>query len=461
ISQEYGVLPNSGEINVLKETETKINDLIKQLRELLDKSQNVSAAQKEEGKNLVSSMSERKTKLGEAIEEYNAFQRVLNAKPESSDFKTVLKAFADKYPRHPAAYEIQNVVKEYDDVQAVVTSIKNLYAESNGLKSYAEWQSKASVLKTQCDELADKITDPIDNFFKPINGLAQLAQTQPFSDKTFNESKKILGMLTQKELFPYIDKAGKWYYLLTKPEKGRPIFVATFVSEGKVCPNAIRDEDIERNTGKNGTQFAFAKEALKILNKTNDATSACEEVCSIWQRMFSEDYNALDPILRCVLIDLLYTDYSKTDPVFAVVFERYHGRVKDSGVDLMANWMDVESRSTVGERGKASTALEILPDLKPLLKEWKTKTADFTKMLAEFHPELECIGILFKQNGEWQCKVSNRPMVTKGKLYTFRQLGGKVQPNQIGFWNVGNATLTSTSTSACLQCLPVYLISEQ
>jgi hypothetical protein len=151
--------------------------------------------------------------------------------------------------------------------------------------------------------------------------------------------------------------------------------------------------------------------------------------------MFSEDYTALDPILRCVLIDLLYRDYAKVDPVFTTVFKGYYGRVKDSGVDLLTNWMDVEARTTVGERGKALTALENLPKLEALTEKWKTDLDDFTKTLSGFHPKLECIGILVKQDSAWQCKEFNRPTASKGKFYTFRQFGGKIQPNQIGLYD--------------------------
>ncbi|GHV09966.1 hypothetical protein AGMMS50229_20800 [Campylobacterota bacterium] len=84
-------------------------------------------------------MSERETKLRGAIEEYNAFQRVLDTKPDNTGFKTALKTFADKYPNHPAAFEIQTLMKEYDDIQAAVASIQNLYAGTSGLKDYAEW----------------------------------------------------------------------------------------------------------------------------------------------------------------------------------------------------------------------------------------------------------------------------------------------------------------------------------
>ncbi|MDR1479936.1 MAG: hypothetical protein LBJ00_13460 [Planctomycetaceae bacterium] len=404
---------------------------------------------------LLNSITNYETQIKSELEQNDSFKKLVNKTSKITDYKDALEFFVTKFPQHPATADAEEVVKELDDVKAVLDLLRKLttkYSEST--QDVKKLQNNSSELLTALNELTSKISGSPDQLFPPAPYLRMLTEKQSYSQDTFKSTKTFLQNLTQKKVWRWIKKEN-WYYLTKKPEKPDKIggyeYITTFASETK--PISIYESEFKPEKVPNNSQADFSIEALKKLD--NISTNAVEVVCDLIGELVKS--NDIDPILKYLLLELLITDTSAIDPIFEMNFKRCLEIISTSNVEKETNWMDVDSKNTILQRNLATVMLSRIPNVDQLIEKTKKEHEQFKNLIGKFNLELECVGILVQKNHEWHCNLKSALTSKTGTLYIFRKKpDDTVLPVQIGNNSELGIQLTGNE-NLYLQCVPVFL----
>ena len=456
--QEFNDLPQSANASYPPD---KLVDQLKTLtanvRNLLSQYPDISVQQKREGDGLLDTIAKRQQSVQQTAAETEEFRSMLQRIGNLPSCKRILQDFSTKFPRHPAADDIKNVVKDFDSIQSAVESFQAL------CRSYT---SSASNLKSQYEAAAAKIAN-IELVFPYSKDILILANMKPIDGNTFKATEELLKTIARRDLYPWIDHNDHWYYLTAKPlndEGNRVInadkleYVTTLGSTPKKY--TLTSNNTERNKDNYELlQSKFAGDVLvqidKLTTDPNKQIDAAEIIGRLLVKM--NEAPGIDPILKIILFHSFISDYSKVDPVFADNFKRIVKLIEEGDVDLSMNWMDVEARETVSQRQKAKVMLNRIVELQAVVDKTKKETDDFRKKLSEMNPRFELIGLLIRQDRQWQCSTTRPLSSESGNLFVLQMYGGKIQPVQVGTVRDGKITLSSSIN--VLQCSPVFFVN--
>lgn len=435
----------------------ELNDMILQTAQLC-RQDDVSPALLKTGKEFADDLAKYHQAIEAEMVQEKTFQQLSANIGNWSAYGEQLKEFAKNHSGHHAATDVAETANELDKIRPVITELNELsrlYADKKG--DFNEIQAAASDLFGRSKKLGDKLKDSsLTEIFPPVQLLETLSKMPPVTVNTFKNSEKLLKDLSQRELWPWVDKQDRWFYLTKKPDKaGRNNYVTTFVSEEKTTN--IPPEDFANAKPRTGTQYQFAIAAQKKLDQIDKSGRNLVESCGdLLSKMLEAD--GIDPILKCIVLDAFFSDVSKANPFFEEKFAKAYNTVSKSNVDMFTNWMDVIAKNTMPQRNLASAALQRLPDIKKLAAETRQKQEDFVAQFAMPTSRFEWIGILVKQNGIWSCDMKSTVRPTdRGSLYILRaKADGKVQSYKIGRVSQNGECVISENLSMCIQCLPVF-----
>ncbi|MDR2169735.1 MAG: hypothetical protein LBP59_06305 [Planctomycetaceae bacterium] len=427
--------------------------------ELLLQKQNITAGLKERAKKIQSQITKYETNIDEQLKQNEAFNNLVTNIPSWKNYQYALNNFVKKYPSHHAAGDINDILNELVKINKTSTIIYELVETYRKNNDYDLLVQEAPELSRKIKNLADNLTTPVEELFTLEKEIQLLAKIKPFDAKSLKTTEDLLNALSKREVYPWL--AGKqWYYLTEKPTKaGNYEYITSFVSDKKnyqIFDNAFN----EYKHTINATQQQFSIDALKKTAAIKN--NATDIVCNLIEEVISDNY-ILDPILKCVLIDLLITDMSKIDPFFEIHYAKCQKIIIDSGIDLYANWMDVNSKNTIPQREIAKAVLERLPNIQEL-KELSEKTKLGNKILKQnlknTQPKFEWIGLLSKNDEIWNCKIKNITKIAEeGEVYILRlkNAENKLEPIKIGNIIESKIQLDDAETSKWLQCSPVFI----
>ncbi|MDR0610750.1 MAG: hypothetical protein LBG58_11615 [Planctomycetaceae bacterium] len=429
---------------------SQLQNFVQQMETLQKQNENVSPFMKEQGQTVLDSIILYQKKIENEIEQNNAFQNLIKTVPVWEDYKTALKNFITKYPDHPASTDAAEVLKELDAVKEVIVPLNNLIeVYSKHADDFNSLQKESEEMRERFELLSSKISGSAEALFSEGKILETLSKMKPFTSESFKATEPHLKNLSQRQVYPWVDKE-HWYYLTQKPDNaGNYQYITTLVSEEKTF--RIRDNEFSRDKIFSETQYQFSITALKKIDAIQD--NVTEVVCELLEKILSA--NGIDPILKCVFLDSLISDLSEIDPIFASNFKRYHEIVQKSGVDISTNWMDVTSKNTIPQRNLAKAALERLPNIKGLTATTLKELSQFKNSIGTFRPRFEWIGILSRKDGIWNCPTKSTLTGETGDIYILRQKADNtIQPIKIG--SVAGGEIQINNTNAYLQCSPVF-----
>ena len=465
-NQEFNDLPRSAnEQYQPDELLEQLTTLAVNVQNLLSQHSDISDRQKREGESLLDSIDNRQKTIQQAAKETDAFKQIASQIRDLPSSKKILLDFVTKYPKHPAADDIKNLLKDFDSIQDAAESLQTLCRSYvTATTDFLQRRSAAPNIKNQYDTAVAKIAN-IESVFSAADDVLTLANMKPIDDNTFKATEALLKTIAQKDLYPWIDERKNWYYLTAQPvidASGRVSntnieYVTAFGATPKKY--TLTSNNAEQNKGNYDVrQSTFAGEALNQLDNLTTDTNVQKDAAEIIGRLLVKmnDAQGIDPILKIVLFHTFILDYSAVDPIFAEKFKRLTKLIDDSDVDFSVNWMDVESRSVPTQRQKADVILRRFAgtaEVKTLADNTKKETNSFRQKLLETSPKFEFVGVLTKQ-GQWSLPVEKLSADT-GKLFTLQMLGDKVQAVQVGTVRDGNIVLSNSIT--VLQCSPVFL----
>lgn len=444
------------------ESITRLREAVRRL-DLLQKLPDITEALKEQGEAVAELIREHEKKMQRKMEQEKAQERLFSSIPRWDDYQAELKRFAVGFSDHPSASDASDVQKEWDGIKeaaVVLRDLANSYTRLAG--DFTSLQKESDKLLEKYKELASRLPDSAGVLFPPGPYLEELVKITSDSPNLFRSTEALLKSLSQRNVYPWVDdRQGQWYYLTRKPDKADTYtYITTFVSEERTY--RIRDVDFNVTKIPSVTQYAFAANALKKIDgiKNNADFVVCDLLHELLRKQVGSE-PGLDPILQCILADLLITDMSKADPFFASNIKRAHEIIQKSGVDLLTNWMDVQSKNTIPQRNMARAAIERLPEIRPLAEKIQRERSRFKDNLMQFRPHFEWVGVLTKKNGKWDCVLkSGTTAAESGDLYVFRQKAdqsimavkiGRISPEKIE-WGSGETAL--------IQCLPVFFLQH-
>ncbi|MDR0336363.1 MAG: hypothetical protein LBI18_04665 [Planctomycetaceae bacterium] len=430
---------------------SQLQDFVRQIEMLQKQSDDITPSMKKQGQAILDSIAAHQKKIEKESEQDQAFQNLIKYVPNWDAYKTALKEFVAKYPDHFVTSDAAEVLKELDTIKEVAVPLQNLSeVYSKHTNNFKSLQKESKELWKQYEKLSSKISGSPEVIFSQGKIIETLSKMEPFTTESFKTTESLLKSLSQREVYPWVDeKEGKWYYLTRKPDKeGNYPYITTFVSEEKTF--RIRENEFNRDKMLVGTQYQFAIAAMKKIDAIQD--NAAEIICELLEKMLS--VNGIDPILKCVLLDSFISDLSKIDPIFASNFKRCHEIVQKSGVDMFANWMDVNSKNTFPQRNLAKAALDRLPDIKGITAKIAREQSQLKNSIGKTHPRFEWNGILARKDGTWNC-LTKSSLSDEGDIYVLRQKADNtISPVKIG--DVSSGEIQIPSGISCLQCIPIF-----
>ncbi|MDR1964206.1 MAG: hypothetical protein LBQ50_10540 [Planctomycetaceae bacterium] len=457
IQDEFKTLPRNAELSndLLLELNNTIKDLISRTEKLLQQ-YGISKEMKKEGDNHLDLMVKYQKETDEKIEQNQALQKLFDSVPNWTAYESELKNFVVKYSKHQAASDMEVVLQELEKIKEVYVLLHGLADSYNKhVGDFDVLKKEAPGLLKQYENLSSYVTVSPEQLFSPGKWLEKLSQTKPLTTDDFKETESHFKNLSKRQLWAWIDKE-QWYYLTTEPkQEGTYDYVTTFISDPK--PYRVRKDDFKNNQF-DGTQYKFAIEALKKIDSIREDGSkedAVDVICALMKNLLLT--RGIDPILKCVTLNLLISDLSKIDPIFADNFKRHHEIIKTSGIDMYINWMDVNSTDTIPKRNQATVALGRLPAIETLALKTKEEQKQLRNALQNCNPRFEWIGALSKSKGAWSCQTKSSSRSGKGDLYILRLKPDKtVAYIRIGSLSGTEIKLDGIGTS-CLQGIPVFL----
>lgn len=116
---------------------------------------------------------------------------------------------------------------------------------------------------------------------------------------------------------------------------------------------------------------------------------------------------SMDPILRINLIKKIIDDASLGSPVFAKTFSKEKRRLRDTGIDLTADWVRPDP-NVDQTRGRALTFinLELQFSQEVLDSRNRSMQEELTKLKVNPIQEIEVIGWVTQENGNWVLKTN-------------------------------------------------------
>jgi hypothetical protein len=174
---------------------------------------------------------------------------------------------------------------------------------------------------------------------------------------------------------------------------------------------------------------------------------------------------AFDPIWQCIVVDALFSDLSSIDPFFETNFARICEIIRDSDVDPLTNWMDVEARDIQSQRGKARLAMGRLDDrraeIETLLKKIPLDRRQFEDELKRFKPRFDWVAVLIRAEGKWILKPDFAG-TESGGLFILRQNTDNttVRPIEIGTVSSGKVELQNDEREF-IQYMPVFFVRHE
>ncbi|MDR0328832.1 MAG: hypothetical protein LBI05_11100 [Planctomycetaceae bacterium] len=467
-SQEFNNLPSAPDARFPKdELIAQLKTLTENVDNLLIQFPNISDKQKQEWRKLSDSIANRQQTIQRTSEANEAFSQMVSQIRNLQSCKRALESFSTKFPNHPATDDIKNVLKNFEQMQEAVESLQTL-CQSFTASAIDDIRLKrdAATIKSQFDAAVSKMAD-IELVFSPAPEMPKVANMKPIDDSTFKVTEELLKTIARRDLYPWID-SDQWYYLIVKPlddegkrTGGKFEYVTALTSTPKSYTLTSKNE--ERNKENYGLlQSRFSNDALiqldKIMNDPNVQKDAAEIIGNLLDEMNKAP--GIDPILKIILLHQFISDYSKVDPIFAENYTRVIKLIDDGGVDLSTNWMDVEARTTVSQRQKATVMLNRLlgiADLSALVDKTKQETNAFRQKMFDAKPRFEFVGLLTRQDRQWSCSPIGSFPSPNGKLFVLRMVAEKVQPVQVG--TVRENTVTLSSSINVLQCSPVFFVN--
>ena len=459
----------SNEFNVLRRnTDAVPSEAIFLLKEqaqrlqALQRSTDVEETLKSEGNSLANSIAEHQKKMERLHDQNNALLALFSKVPNWTDYQSALKKFATDFSDHYAVVDIKEVLGEWDTVKDAATQIKELadaFSKNNG--NFTELLRSSDSLLKQYKEVGTKVAGPLQEVFPPGDLLDNLSKTIPYTPGTLKSTETRLKELIQRDVYPWIDSDQKWYYLTKEPIKaGTYNYITAFVADERSYP--IKNEAFSPDKIPIVTQRKFAEAALKKIDKIDgDADIVVGTIMRDVRERQNNTEPGIDPILQCILMDLLIKDMSKIDPFFATNFARVKKTIEDSDIDQFSTWMDVQSRNTLPQRNKARTAIARLPEIEPLIKKSREERTKFRETITQLRPHFEWVAAVTKKDGKWDCAMKpGFAAATPGELFIFRQNVDKTaRPIKIGRIVDGKVEVFD-NVQSLLQGAPVFFVQK-
>ncbi len=439
-------------------TFASLAELERQVKDLLEKSPDISMLLRNEGTDLRTLLAERQNRIKDTIAEETALQKLFQCPTDLLKFQSSLSSFMAQYPKHPAVPDFKAVVATLDKVQEIYVDTQTLCKEYNNCAGdYAKLQKAAPVIFQKCTELSNKITLPAGSLFGPAAGLSAFAESIPFDKHSLDDIEETLLLLARKDLYPYVTPKGQWYYCTTMPSTTNraPEFVTTFSSSGRKMPVSIPSKELnQEEKQKTSPQKDWAVKTLTDIEALKSGTDIKSVgIGSILTGLLQQE--GLDPIMQVVMLHSFIEHYGKTDPFFGKAFKDVNDRMKKSKIDVDTNWLDVDSSDTIPEREKCKVFLDQLPKLGPLFEKIRRETEQFQNRLKSQSPNFRLLGILHQDGATWTCFSKELMDAEDGELLVFSITGEKATPLVVGSIRDGKAVFRGVSQMR--QGLPVFL----
>lgn len=462
VSDDFNAAGRDSDLSA-SELLTRLKEAARRL-EILQKTPDVSESLKEQGVAVAGMIAEQEKKTQRRLEQESVLKNLFSQVPHWDNYQSVLRRFAADFSEHHAAEDAKDVLKEWDGIKEtamLLQELANSYTQAAG--DFGSLQKESDTLWKKYQELSSRLSGSSSALFPPGELLEELAKITPYSPNQFRSTESLLKSLSQRNVYPWVDeRSGNWYYLTRKPDKPDSYtYITTFVSEEKTY--RIRDGEFNIAKIPTVTQQEFAAYALKKIDGIkNDADAV---VCDIMDELLKKkngNETGLDPILQCVVADLLIADMSKVDSIFESNFKRSYEIIQKSGVDLLTNWMDVQSKNTNPQRNMARAAIGRLPQMKTLAEKTRRERSQFKERLAQYRPHFDWVGVTTKKNGKWDCVLKTGGIaVESGDLYVFRQTADQnILPIKISRISSGKVELHG-GESSLIQGLPVFWVSNR
>jgi hypothetical protein len=209
------------------------------------------------------------------------------------------------------------------------------------------------------------------------------------------------------------------------------------------------------------TPYRFANAALgKISGIKDDAETVVREIMGDLFVLINDE-PGIDPILQCIVVDLLISDMSKIDPFFEENFAELQEIIPKNINQDNTNWMDIQD-ATVNKRAEAKAAIDLYhPKIQSAFAKTRLDRAEFMEKAKQFRPHFEWVGILIQNDKKWDCITKQGGINSKpGDLYILCQRSHQtVELVRIGQVSSDKVELRGNEPSL-LQGAPVFLVQH-
>ena len=448
------VLPPSEVLNALKELDRRI-------KKLMLESKGISDEMQAQGKNLESRIANHQADKEHELRLARAKTDLSSAVPNWTKYRNALGKLGTEFSDEEAGY----VLKGLDAVEEVAKALEGFATSFSqaAARDYKTLHQASGALKSKYEAATVRISGASSDFFQMGDILENLSKLTPDTRGAFATVESHLKMLSQRDLYPWVDEDMNWYYLTKKPTgAGKYKYVASY--RGDEMDYTILASSFNATKIPVTIPYSFAAASLKKIDGIRD--DAVAVVGDVMRDLFTRegDEPGIDPILQCVMMDLLITDMSKIDPFFASNFEELHRFVKSGDVERLTTWMDVKSNNTKPQRAKAVLAIKRFPEIQPLIDKTIQDRTVFMAKLDHFHPHFEWVGILLHHDygGKWYCMSKADSFNYKsGDFYILRPhpVDKTVMPVKIGQANSGKIVLNDNTTSY-IPYAPVFWVQK-
>ena len=387
-----------------------------------------------------------------------------------TEYPSALQKLVTKFPDRPVvkvtgAADVWNGMGEIREVAESLREFATFYTKAVDSGTF---QQEFVSLKKKYDKAFSRISGTSNEIFMSDDVRKTFSKMNTYISGDFATVENYLEILSHDEYFPWIEESSqnnKWYYLTTLPDRpGDYDFVKTFGDE-EIPENqfvTIEQRQLRSTQIPQTTPDRFAKAALEKIRGING--NAVTTVKEIMDDLFERkgDDQGIDPIIQCIVMDLLISDMSKIDPFFEENFAELKQIIQEPNINQYnTNWMDI-GETTVDNRATARNAISNCSKKIPLaFDNTRRDRTEFRDRCMQFHPQFEWLGILIKNDKKWECVAKQGVINSKaGDLYIFCPGANQtVELVRIGQVSSGKFELRGNEPSL-LQCAPVFLVQQ-